>query len=192
MRKFTTLVIGAAVVVAVAVAAQDRQPDQAPAAGSQDRPAPQSPAAASAAQAPAPAEFLKNVSQSNRAEIELGQLAQTKAQNDDVKAYARMLVQDHTKVNQEVTSMARTMSVTLPADIAAAQKATQDTLTGLSGAAFDKAYIDAMVENHQKGVASFRQATMGTDEDVRVFAEKTLPTLRHHLEEAQRLQQNLK
>jgi putative membrane protein len=136
-------------------------------------------------------EFLKNASQDNRAEIALGQLAATKAANAGVKSYARMLVTDHTKANQEVSSIARTKSVTLPTDLSAEQKSTKDQLTDLSGANFDRQFVDAMVKDHQKAVAAFEQQTTSSDAQVKAFAAKTLPTLRHHLEEAQRLQKTV-
>ena len=188
MLKSLSLITGAALVFAVHLGAQPQygQPNSQP-----PQKAPSSPATAKQSASTAAQDFLKTVSQDNRAEIELGQLAQSKASNDQVKSYAEMLVSDHTKANDEVTSLAQTKSVTLPGDLTAAQKSAKDKLTPLSGAAFDKQYIDAMVRDHQKAVKAFQQQTKATDADVRAFAQKTLPVLQHHLEEAQRLQKTV-
>jgi putative membrane protein len=67
-------------------------------------------------------------------------------------------------------------------------QAQQDKLSQLSGAEFDRAYVAAMVEEHQKDVRDFsRQASSGADADVKAFAAKTLPTLKQHLQHVQDL-----
>jgi len=193
-KHVSIIATGAAFVFAASLAAQpqDRQPtasQQPPAKSSM--PAKRDTVSAAQQTSPAADEFLKNASQGNRAEIALGQLAATKAANAEVKSYARMLVTDHTKANQEVTSIARTKSVTLPTDLSAEQKSTKDELTDLTGANFDRQFVDAMVKDHQKAVAAFQEQTTSSDAQVKAFAAKTLPTLRHHLEEAQRLQKTV-
>jgi putative membrane protein len=65
-------------------------------------------------------------------------------------------------------------------------QATYDRLSALSGAAFDRAYMADMVKDHRTDIAEFeKEANSGSDADVKSFASKTLPTLRHHLEMAQ-------
>jgi putative membrane protein len=188
MSKSLSLATGAAFLFAVGLAAapQDSAMPAAQSAPKKDtRPA-------SAQTAPAADEFLKKVSQSNRAEIELGQLAQTKSSNEQVKTFARMLVDDHTKSHAAAAAIAQTKKVTLPMDLTAAQMAQKQQFDSLSGAAFDRAYANQMVTNHQNGIRDFEAAAKSTDAEVRAFAEKTLPTLRHHLSEAQKLQAAVK
>jgi putative membrane protein len=58
-------------------------------------------------------------------------------------------------------------------------------LQGMSGSDFDKAYMEAMVKDHQKDIDEFqREADSGKDADVKSFASETLPTLREHLQMA--------
>jgi len=139
-----------------------------------------------AATGPAAA-FMKRAAQDGQAEVELAQLATSKATDPQVKAYAQMLATDHGKANDELMSIAKTKNVTLSTDMGAAQKATHDKLDKLSGASFDHTYIADMVKDHQTAIREFETASKSSDADVKAFAEKTLPTLRHHLEEAQRL-----
>jgi len=135
--------------------------------------------------------FMNKAAQGGKAEVELGQLAQTKGTDPQVKSYGQMLVTDHSKANDELMSVATRKSVTLPSDISAAQKGTKDRLDKLSGAAFDRAFMTQMVRDHQNDIREFQQATKGSDPDVKTFAEGALPTLQHHLEEAQRILKTL-
>ena len=69
---------------------------------------------------------------------------------------------------------------------------TQQKLEGTSGAAFDAAYLDEMVKHHQMDIQEFERAARSDNPQVRQFAERTLPTLRQHLERAQQLQQSIR
>jgi putative membrane protein len=132
--------------------------------------------------------FLQNAAQGGKAEIEFAQLAETKTSNPQVKSFAQMIVTDHTKANNQVSSLAATKKITLPSDVSATQKAEKSKLESLSGAAFDKAYAEQMVSDHQHDIKDFEQAAKSSDPEVQTFASNTLPTLRHHLEEAQKLE----
>jgi len=136
---------------------------------------------------PAASTFIKNAGKGGTVEVDLAKLAETKATRDDVKAFAKMIEDDHTKANSELMAIAKSKNVTVSPDPTPTQKATKTKLEGLTGAAFDSSYIKAMVEDHTKDIREFTTATKSTDPDVKAFAEKTLPTLKHHLEEAQKL-----
>ena len=130
--------------------------------------------------------FVTDVALDGMAEVELGQLAQQKAESSEVKDFAKRMVDDHGKANDELKSLASSKSITLPTTVDAKHKATHDRLAKLSGAAFDRAYMQAMVSDHQQAVKMFRQqSTSAKDADIKAFAAKTLPTLEDHLKEAQ-------
>jgi len=131
--------------------------------------------------------FITKAAEGGKAEVELGNLASSKASSPDVKSFGQMMVTDHTKANDELMSIAKTKNVTVSTDLDAKHKSTRDRLDKLSGAAFDKAYMADMVKDHQTDVKEFETASQSADPDVKAFASKTLPTLRHHLEEAQRI-----
>jgi putative membrane protein len=129
-----------------------------------------------------PDDFMKSAAEGGMAEVELGKLAATKAQNPEVKKFAQMMVTDHTKANAELKALAAKKNVALPADMGS-HKSAMDDLNGLSGAEFDKEYVDSMVDDHEDTVAAFqKQADNSADADVKAFAAKTLPTLKRHLE----------
>jgi putative membrane protein len=127
--------------------------------------------------------FTTKAAQGGMAEVQLGNLALAKAQSADVKEFAQQMVTDHTKANNDLKNVAAKKSVALPTDINEEQKSTVEKLSKLSGADFDKRYVDSMVEDHEKDVKEFTaQAQSGTDPDVKAFAAKTLPTLQSHLD----------
>ena len=130
--------------------------------------------------------FLANAAQGGYAEVEFGKLAKDKASSSDVKTFADRMVTDHGKANDELKDIASKKNVTWPTALDAKHKMIYDRLSKLSGAAFDRAYMQAMLKDHREDVAAFRtESKMGKDEDVKSFASKTLPTLEDHLKMAQ-------
>lgn len=130
--------------------------------------------------------FIMEAAKGGMAEVELGKLAADKASSDQVKQFGQRMVTDHGKANDELKSIAGGKNITLPSDLDAKDKALRDRLSKLSGAQFDRAYMQAMVRDHRKDVNEFkRESTSGKDADVKAFASKTLPTLEEHLKLAQ-------
>ncbi len=127
--------------------------------------------------------FMNDAAPGGMAEVEFGKLAATKAQNAEVKAFGQKMVEDHSKANEELKQLAAQKKVTLPPDVTPKHKEIMDKLSKLSGADFDKEYVKAMVEDHEKDVAAFENVSKtAADADVKAFATKTLPTLKMHLE----------
>jgi len=125
--------------------------------------------------------FAKDAAMGGMAEVKKGQLAVEKASNPDVKAFGQKMVDDHTKVNEELKEVASKESIDLPTSLDSKQQGMVDKLSKLSGAAFDKAYMKDMVKDHDTDVKEFqRVAQNGTDTAIRDFASKTLPTLQEH------------
>jgi putative membrane protein len=138
-------------------------------------------------------EFMNKAAQGGMEEVQLGQMAASKAQNAEVKAFGQKMVEDHSNANTELKAVARQKNVTLPTEISAKQKEDIDKLSKLSGAAFDKEYVKMMVDDHEKDVAEFqKQAANGTNADVKAFAAKTLPTLKMHLDMIKGMQSKIK
>src|SRR5947208_3119702 len=130
--------------------------------------------------------FVTKAAKGGMAEVELGKLAQEKAASDQVKTFGKRMVDDHGKANDELQTLARNKNITLPTDLDPKDKALKDRLSKLSGPAFDRAYMNAMLQDHRKDVSEFRmESTKGHDNDVKAFASKTLPTLEDHLKLAQ-------
>ena len=127
--------------------------------------------------------FMNDAAPGGMAEVELGKLAAAKAQNAEVKIFGQKMVEDHSKANEELKQLAAQKKVTLPPDVMPKHKEIMDKLSKLSGADFDKEYVKAMVEAHEKDVAAFENVSKtAADADVKAFATKRLPSLKMRLE----------
>jgi putative membrane protein len=132
--------------------------------------------------------FVKEAAQGSMAEVELGNLAKDKASKDEVKQFAERMVQDHSKANEELKSIAQQKNIALPTDLPAKEKAHKEKLASLSGDEFDREYMRQMLKDHRKDVNEFKRASKNVkDEDIQNFAQKTLPTLQDHLKQAQQV-----
>jgi len=131
--------------------------------------------------------FMREAAIGGMAEVELGRLATEKASNDQVKQFGQRMVTDHEKANTELKALAQKKGITLPADLDSKHKQTVDKLSKLSGAAFDRAYMDEMRKDHKKDVSEFKQqASSGSDPELKAWASTTLPTLQEHMQMAER------
>lgn len=142
----------------------------------------------SAGTASSDAMFVKKAARGGLAEVELGQLAVQKASSEEVKKFGQRMVDDHGKANEQLKQVAAQEHIELPTEPGAQEKATKARLEKLSGEQFDKAYMSDMVKDHQKDVAEFaRESKIAKDPAVKSFAQQTLPTLREHLKEAEKI-----
>jgi putative membrane protein len=100
-------------------------------------------------------QFLSMAAQSDMNEIKLSQLAVTKASNPQVKAFAQKMVVDHNKLEAKMKPFATAWGLTPPPGLDSDHQAVYEKLNGLSGTDLDKAYIDAMAEDHHKALEAF-------------------------------------
>lgn len=136
--------------------------------------------------------FMHKAAEGGLAEVQLGQLAEQKAGSQAVKDFGQRMVKDHSQANEQLQSIASTQGVTLPNSLDAKDQALYNRLSGLSGTAFDRAYMRAMVNDHVKDVAEFqRESDSARDQAVRSFASMTLPTLQDHLHFARQVRHDL-
>ncbi|MGI4020064.1 MAG: DUF4142 domain-containing protein [Janthinobacterium lividum] len=126
-------------------------------------------------------DFAVKAGNGGMAEVALAQLAQQKATSPDVKSFAAQMITDHTKANEKLMALAKQKNVTLPAAVSNDEQKIMDDLSKKSGKDFDKGYVDAMVEDHDKDVKLFTDASKDLkDADLKAFATTTLPTLKMH------------
>jgi len=129
--------------------------------------------------------FLEEVAQHSMAEVQAGRLAGRRATNPQAKQFGQQMAQDQEKSYEEVVQLAKAKSIGLPTQPDNGHKAETARLEKLSGAEFDRKYLDATVKDHEKDVKAFeRMARNAKDPDVKAFAGKTLPVLVGHLQMA--------
>jgi len=153
---------------------------------------------ATAASAPAPSApqgantqdelFVLLLGMGSRAEVEAGRMAEAQANRPAVRDFARRMVEDHSKGNEQLTALADRNRLALPKDVAPEHKAMRRQLESLSGAAFDLAYLQGQLVEHQKTAQLLEwEIGMGQNPQLVRFASATLPVVLEHLETLQRL-----
>jgi putative membrane protein len=139
------------------------------------------------AQDKASQKFLTEAIQGNLAEINMGELAQKNGQAAEVKAFGQMLATDHGAALQNAKEVATSLGVAPPTSPNAKQKADYDKMVKIIGASFDKEFAKHMVMDHEKDIAAYQRASK-TKDAAGEYAQRTLPTLRKHLETAHSIQ----
>jgi putative membrane protein len=134
------------------------------------------------------AEFAVEAANGGMAEVALSKIAAEKATDPKVKAFAKQMVTDHSKANEELKTLATSKNITLPsAPNEEKQKAAAD-LGSKSGSDFDKAYISQMKKDHDQTVKLFEDAQKEVkDTELKAFIDKTLPVIKAHAEHVKTL-----
>jgi putative membrane protein len=126
--------------------------------------------------------FYKQAAEGGLSEVELGQLANDKSPDPDVKNFGAMMVKDHGAANQKLQALAASKGISLPAKPSMMQMATKTKLDVLSGQTFDKSYLKSQVKAHTETLALLRkEISSGQDSDAKAFASSILPTVQAHL-----------
>jgi putative membrane protein len=126
--------------------------------------------------------FIEKAVVGGLAEVQLGKLAVEHAASPDVKQFGQPMVEDHGKANRELMTLVEQKGLSAPTTLDHKHQQEADRLATLQGAAFDRAYIQHMVKDHEADVKLFStQAKQGKDPELKAFAAKTLPTLEEHL-----------
>ena len=130
--------------------------------------------------------FARKAAQGNMAEVAMGKIAIQNAQSDDVKKFGQRMIDDHSKAEQDLEGIASKNNLTLPSDESSIQKAEQQRMENLKGAAFDRVYMQMMVKDHLKDVAEFKKEANNTaaNGDLRDYAKRTYPVVDDHLTNA--------
>src|SRR5262245_4980238 len=151
------------------------------------------------AQQPNDAQIAAIVVTANQVDIDAGKVAESKATSPEVKAFGKQMVTDHTGVNKQATELVTKLGVK-PEDNATAQSLKSGgadnvtALSSLSGAAFDKAYIDHEVAYHQQVLDAVDKTLIPSakNAELKALLVKVRPAFVAHLEHAKQVQASLK
>ncbi|HYD83761.1 MAG TPA: DUF4142 domain-containing protein [Opitutus sp.] len=121
--------------------------------------------------------FFEKAAKSGMKEVAVSRSTLDRLVNPQVKHFAQMMVDDHSKANAELMALAQKKGVTLPPkdDMKLMEKWSKKTDE------VDEDYMEEMVDDHQEAVELFEEASKSEDAEIAAFANKTLPTLRQHL-----------
>ena len=139
------------------------------------------------------ADFMVEAANGGMTEVQAAQIAQQKANLGDVRKFADKMVEDHTKLNDQLKALASNLNITIPSAIDADSKAMIDKLNNTKAVDFDKTYMDMMVKDHDKDVDMFQNSAKDVaNSDVHNFITSALPTLQAHQQMAKKIQSSLK
>jgi len=145
-------------------------------------------------------DFVNDQLSGGMAEIQLAQLAKDHAASADVKQFAQMMIDDHTKAGDQLKQVASSNAIPQQPQIDSKEQSLMDKLSKLNGPDFDKAYMKAMVDDHEKDVSDVKSRVdkdrpKSSDDRVTMavnqWAADTLPTLEHHLDSAKQIKNKL-
>ena len=136
--------------------------------------------------------FVSNAAQSDMYEIQAGKIAEQKAKDPDVKAFARQMVSEHTKLSGEMKPLIQKAGQTPPADLDQRRKGFLDNLKAAPANDFDKTYIDQQVAAHDEALTLMQgYAKDGSDAGLKAAAGKAVPTVQKHSDMAKKIQAKL-
>jgi len=151
-----------------------------------------------AAAGPTDPQIAAIVVTANQVDIDAGKLAETRSQNQQVKDFARLMITDHTGVNQSATALVTRLHVAPESNPTSQslQKGGDDNLAALKkleGKAFDKAYVDHEVAYHQAVLDAVDKTLIPSAQnaDLKALLVKVRPAFAAHLEHAKHLQGSL-
>lgn len=136
-------------------------------------------------------EFLTQAAAGGLYEVEAGKLAQGKGESTSVKTFGSMLVKDHEAANERLKQLARTKEVSLPTAVPADKQLRLDDLVIAKD--FDREFVQKVgLDDHASDIALFEKASKDADDSaIKSFASKTLPVLKAHREQAEKLKSSL-
>jgi len=131
--------------------------------------------------------FFEEAAKSGMKEVEVSNAVRARLANPQVRAFAEMMVADHTAANSELQALAGSKGVTLPVE-----RRSHAEKWGDKSGNIDKDYVDEMEDDHEEAVKLFEKASRSDDADIAAFAQKILPKLQHHLTQVRALKQALR
>ncbi|WP_051312917.1 DUF4142 domain-containing protein [Sporocytophaga myxococcoides] len=139
-----------------------------------------------------PKEFVQKAATGGMAEVEMGKLAVKNAKDKEVKSFAQMMVDEHTKANTELKKIATKQNITVPTSVGEEKTMMMNELKKKTGTEFDKAYIKDMVDSHKKMLDLFQKAsTELKDTELKNYAATNIKTIQMHYDKATALESKL-
>jgi len=139
------------------------------------------------------ARMMREMAQSDLAEVQAGKVAAQKASSGEVKKFAQHMVDDHGKQLAEARDLAKKKNMQLPAQPMKKHQSAMKKLEQAAGQEFDKVFMQQMVKDHEDALKLAQNAAKNAkDKDLKAAAEKAVPVIQKHLEEAKKLAASLK
>jgi putative membrane protein len=136
--------------------------------------------------------FVSNAAQGDMYEIQAAQIAEQKSKDGGVKAFAKMMIRDHTALSKEMGPLVKAAGQTPPTDLDQRRKGFLDNLKAANAGDFDKTYMDQQVAAHDEALTLMQgYAKDGSDAGLKAAAAKAVPKVQMHSDMAKKLQAKL-
>jgi len=117
------------------------------------------------------------------AELSISELGMQRATDPELKQFSQQMIDEHTKMNNELYALAGRKGIALPRAADARAQFCAESLAGLTGAEFDRCYAKAQLLAHMDAVSAFEaESQRGMDPDIKALAARSLPHIKQHLE----------
>jgi len=136
--------------------------------------------------------FIKGAIEGSNAEVKASKVAESRSTNPKVTEFAKMMINDHTSALEKLYKLKKKELVEGPYKLDQPHQKLIDSLATLSGDQFDRAYMQAMVADHEKAVDLFKEATGDRHGAVQTCARDLLPKIEEHLNSAKSIFEGLK
>ena len=132
--------------------------------------------------------FIQNAAAFGLSDLKIAELAVKKADNADIKAFAKKAVTDHTKVNKELNTLAANQGVKISTVLTPAHAEALQKLENVKGAEFDKEFLAEVLHSHHIHMTSYEKESKDhNDKELKAFVDKTIPTMQAHYDKAKLL-----
>jgi putative membrane protein len=132
--------------------------------------------------------FVSKALQGGMAEVQLGQLTLQKSNNEQIKQFAQRMIDDHTKLGEQMKPIAQQAGVSAPSKVSKKDKKTMDKLQALSGTEYDQAYVKDMIKDHKTDLSEFQmEASSGQDPTIKDAANQGSKLIAEHLQMIQQI-----
>jgi putative membrane protein len=139
------------------------------------------------------AQFLVDAAEINLMEVHMGRMAGEKAMMQEVKDFGKKMEADHQKAYDDMAALAASKNIAVPGSPSEATMKDHQNMNEKTGYDFDRAFMDAMVDGHEKAISKFEKAADDCeDAEIKAWAAKMLPDLNAHLAEAKTLKEKVK
>jgi putative membrane protein len=128
--------------------------------------------------------FIKNGIEGGLTEIKASGMAITNSNNQKVIGLAKMMIEDHTRMGEDIKQLETDKKITETDSISSGHRQMLNELSKKSGSAFDKAYLQMMVNDHEQALKLFTTASGNSDSKIRKVAAQNLPAIKMHLDSA--------
>lgn len=145
-----------------------------------------------AAPSPETEKFVHTAAVANTFEIQSSQIALQKTKNEQITDFAHLMIKDHTRIGDELASIAQKQKLQLPKELDSKSRSSLKRLQSESGTRFGRTYARMMLKGHQQAVKLFQSyARNGDDQQLKEWAQQTLPTLQEHLRRAEAMKRGV-